>query len=115
MAMSVGAAGGESGPMNEINTTSLIDVMLVLLIMFILTVPIQTHGVNIDVPRAPPPSLPLPPPPLKNVVTIDPHDQVAVERVLAVPQCPGHDPGHAEVALDPGGQPDVAAAEILGG
>ena len=37
-------------PMGEMNTTPLIDVMLVLLIMFILTIPIQTHSVKIDLP-----------------------------------------------------------------
>ena len=48
MGMSAGSADGE--PMMEINTTPLIDVMLVLLIMFIITIPIQTHSVNIDLP-----------------------------------------------------------------
>jgi biopolymer transport protein ExbD len=41
MGMSVGG-GGDDGPMMEINTTPLIDVMLVLLIMIIMTIPIQT-------------------------------------------------------------------------
>ncbi len=40
-------------PMGEMNTTPLIDVMLVLLIMFILTIPIQTHSVKVDLPIAP--------------------------------------------------------------
>ena len=42
-------------PMGEMNTTPLIDVMLVLLIMFIITLPIQTHAVEIDLPREAPP------------------------------------------------------------
>ena len=50
MAMSVGS-GGEDEPMMEINTTPLIDVMLVLLIMFIITLPIMTHAVKLDMPR----------------------------------------------------------------
>lgn len=57
MAMSVGS-GGEDEPMMEINTTPLIDVMLVLLIMFIITLPVMTHAVKLDMPRpnsAPPP------------------------------------------------------------
>ena len=57
MAMSVGT-GGADDPMMEINTTPLIDVMLVLLIMFIITIPIMTHAVKLDMPRptdAPPP------------------------------------------------------------
>lgn len=49
MAMSGGRDDGE--PMMEMNTTPLIDVMLVLLIMFIITIPIQTHAVKIDLPQ----------------------------------------------------------------
>ena len=48
MAMSGGNDDGE--PMMEMNTTPLIDVMLVLLIMFIITIPVATHAVNIDLP-----------------------------------------------------------------
>ena len=48
MAMSGGRDDGE--PMMEMNTTPLIDVMLVLLIMFIITIPIQTHAVKVDLP-----------------------------------------------------------------
>ena len=40
----------EPRPIFDLNTTPLIDVMLVLLIMFIITIPIQTHAVKIDVP-----------------------------------------------------------------
>ena len=43
-------------PMSEINTTPLIDVMLVLLIMFVITVPIATHKVAIDTPSGPTPA-----------------------------------------------------------
>lgn len=44
-------------PMMDINTTPLIDVMLVLLIMLIITIPIQLHGVNLNMPNGnPPPS-----------------------------------------------------------
>jgi biopolymer transport protein ExbD len=57
MAMSGGKDDGE--PMMEMNTTPLIDVMLVLLIMFIITIPVATHAVNIDLPNpsAPPPEV----------------------------------------------------------
>ena len=55
MAMSVGS-GGEDEPMMEINTTPLIDVMLVLLIMFIITLPVMTHAVKLDMPQAKPPT-----------------------------------------------------------
>ena len=51
MAMSVGG-GGEDEPMMDINMTPLIDVMLVLLIMFIITIPVMTHAVKLDMPRA---------------------------------------------------------------
>ena len=48
MAMSTGQSDGE--PIMELNTTPLIDVMLVLLVMFIITIPIQTHAVKINLP-----------------------------------------------------------------
>jgi len=49
MAISGGTEDGE--PMMEMNTTPLIDVMLVLLIMFIITLPIPTHAVKVDLPQ----------------------------------------------------------------
>src|SRR5215469_402630 len=51
MAMSVGKPGGDSEVMVDINTTPLIDVMLVLLIMLIITIPVQTDAVKLDMPR----------------------------------------------------------------
>ncbi len=68
MAMSMGSDDGE--PMVEMNTTPLIDVMLVLLIMFIITIPIQTHAVKIDLPQSAPPSDNVVDP-VKNKVAID--------------------------------------------
>ena len=68
MAMNLGPGVGSSEPdvMVEMNTTPLIDVMLVLLIMLIVTIPIQLHAVNLDMPTgAPPPTAP------PQVVTID--------------------------------------------
>jgi len=50
MGMSIG--GGEDEPMMDINMTPLIAVMLVLLIMFIITIPVMTHAVKLDMPRA---------------------------------------------------------------
>ncbi len=61
MAMSAGSGG--DGPLSEINMTPLIDVMLVLLIIFIITIPSQTHAVKIDNPLPPPPNFVPPPPP----------------------------------------------------
>lgn len=74
MAMSSGSAEGE--PMMDINTTPLIDVMLVLLIMFIITIPVQTHAVKLDLPQnnkdnTPPPILPV-----KNEVAVTPTNQI---------------------------------------
>jgi biopolymer transport protein ExbD len=48
--MSVGG-GGEDEPMMEMNMTPLIDVLLVLLILFIITIPVMTHAVKLDMPR----------------------------------------------------------------
>ena len=53
MAVGGGNAGGE--PIPDMNTTPLIDVMLVLLIMFIITIPVQTHAVKLDLPVNTPP------------------------------------------------------------
>ncbi|NWG73510.1 MAG: biopolymer transporter ExbD [Rubrivivax sp.] len=60
MGMNVGSGGGDDDPMVDINTTPLIDVMLVLLIMFIITIPIQTHAVkmNMPIPNQQPPQEP---------------------------------------------------------
>src|SRR5436189_5811185 len=55
MAMSVGGGGAEPDVMVDINTTPLIDVMLVLLIMLIITIPIQLHSVNLNLPSGKPP------------------------------------------------------------
>ena len=52
MGMNVGTSSANDEPevMMEINTTPLIDVMLVLLIMLIITIPAQLHSVNLDIP-----------------------------------------------------------------
>src|SRR5689334_8386225 len=57
MAMNVGSSGGGGEPdvMIDINTTPLIDVMLVLIIMLIITIPIQLHSVNLNMPVGNPP------------------------------------------------------------
>ena len=55
MAMQLGSASGDDEVMVEINTTPLIDVMLVLLIMLIITIPIQTHAVKMNMPIGNPP------------------------------------------------------------
>jgi biopolymer transport protein ExbD len=55
MAMSVGPGTKEDDVMMDINTTPLIDVMLVLLVMLIITIPIQLHSVNLNLPTGNPP------------------------------------------------------------
>ncbi|MBS1179103.1 MAG: exbD [Proteobacteria bacterium] len=67
MAMNLGSGGGDDEPLTEMNMTPLIDVMLVLLIMFIITIPIQTHAVKMNMPIGP--SAPPPKPP--EIVRID--------------------------------------------
>src|SRR5205809_2195025 len=67
MAMNVGNSGGDMDVMIDINTTPLIDVMLVLLVMLIITLPIQLHSVNLNMPTGNPP----PPKVLPEVVKID--------------------------------------------
>ena len=66
MAMAVGGAK-EGDPIADINTTPLIDVMLVLLIMLIVTIPPQRHSVNLDTPRPPPPGSPPPENPIEPI------------------------------------------------
>ncbi len=66
MSMSVGSAGGTDEVMVEMNTTPLIDVMLVLLVMLIITIPIQTHAVKLNMPVGTPPP-PLEPPVVVNI------------------------------------------------
>ena len=52
--MAAALAADRDEPIQEMNTTPLIDVMLVLLIMFIITIPIQTHSVDVDLPSGGP-------------------------------------------------------------
>src|SRR5688500_18697320 len=68
MAISMGGAEGE--PMMDINTTPLIDVMLVMLVMIILTIPIQTHAVKLDLPVNQDNITPPPIDPVKNKIVV---------------------------------------------
>jgi len=67
MSMTVGSSSKDPEVMVDINTTPLIDVMLVLLIMLIITIPIQTHAVKLNMPVGKPPTQIVQP----QVVTID--------------------------------------------
>lgn len=60
----------EPQPMIELNMTPLIDVLLVLIIMFIITIPLQSHAVKIDLPGKPP--VVHTPDPVRNLLTIAP-------------------------------------------
>lgn len=70
MAMQTTSDNAEGEPMMEINTTPLIDVMLVLLIMFIITIPIQSHAVKLDLPVNQPNSEPPPVDPVENLLSV---------------------------------------------
>jgi biopolymer transport protein ExbD len=87
MAMSAPSSGGSNEPMMDINTTPLIDVMLVLLIMFIITLPPPTHSVKIDLPQDCAPNCPPDPPvkPDKNVVYIAPNGSITWNGSPVVP------------------------------
>jgi biopolymer transport protein ExbD len=68
--------GAEGEPMMDINTTPLIDVMLVMLVMIIITIPLQTHAVKLDLPvnqqNQPPPPIE----PVKNKIVITAAGQI---------------------------------------
>ena len=71
MSMSVGSPSGNDEVMVEMNTTPLIDVMLVLLVMLIITIPIQTHAVKMNMPVASAERPPTPPSIIEIAVDFD--------------------------------------------
>lgn len=76
MAMQTTSDNSEGEPMMEINTTPLIDVMLVLIIMLIITIPPQTHAVKLDLPQNNPNDAPPPIDPIKNKIVITQPGQI---------------------------------------
>jgi len=76
MAMQTTTDNSEGEPMMEINTTPLIDVMLVLIIMLIITIPPQTHAVKLDLPQNNPNDVPPPIDPIKNKVVVTQAGQI---------------------------------------
>ena len=76
MAMQTTSDNSEGEPMMEINTTPLIDVMLVLIIMLIITIPPQTHAVKLDLPQNNPNDVPPPIDPIKNKVVVTQAGQI---------------------------------------
>ncbi|MBN3788544.1 biopolymer transporter ExbD [Burkholderia sp. Ac-20353] len=98
MNVSSGGSGGEPDVMVDINTTPLIDVMLVLLIMLIITIPIQMHSVKMNLPVGnPPPQITQP-----EVVQIDiGADGVTTWNGAAVPDKAALEARLAQVAAEP--------------
>jgi biopolymer transport protein ExbD len=76
MSMQTTSDNSSGEPMIDMNVTPLIDVMLVLLIMFIITIPVQTHAVKLDLPVNTDQNNPPPIDPIKNVLSINAQDQV---------------------------------------
>jgi biopolymer transport protein ExbD len=76
MSMQTTSDNAEGEPMIDMNVTPLIDVMLVLLIMFIITIPVQTHAVKLDLPVKQPNNPPPPIQPLKNTVGVTAQGQI---------------------------------------
>lgn len=74
--MAISSGGADGDPMMDINTTPLIDVMLVLLIMFIITIPVQTHAVKLDLPQDSPNNNPPPVDPVKNKIVVTSQDAI---------------------------------------
>ena len=76
MSMQTSSDNASGEPMIDMNVTPLIDVMLVLLIMLIMTIPPQTHAVKLDLPVNQPNQTPPPINPLKNILSINAGDQI---------------------------------------
>ncbi len=103
MSMSVGNEGGQDDIMCDMNTTPLIDVMLVLLVMLIVTIPIQTHAVKLDLPQnnnPPPPSDIMP-----EVVNLD----IDFDGTVIWNGTPGHQPRSARPLFPGHGRQGSAA------
>ena len=76
MAMQMSGDNTKGEPMLDMNVVPLIDILLVLLIMFIITIPVQTHAVKLDLPVQPPNQPPPPIEPQKNKVVVTAQGQI---------------------------------------
>ncbi|MEW6220393.1 MAG: protein TolR [Thermodesulfobacteriota bacterium] len=81
MGMTIG--NGRRGLVADINVTPLVDVMLVLLIIFMVTAPMMTQGMDVDLPETTAKSLPQKPEPL--VITVDKDGQIFIDRIKVAP------------------------------
>ena len=104
--MAVSVKGDSADPMVEPNVIPLVDIMLVLLIIFIITIPVMTHAVKIDLPRDNPNPPTEPPPVVKIYVEFDgsiywngsPVDQQTFRDYVAIENAKGAD--QPEVHVD---------------
>ena len=76
MAMQMTSDNAKGEPMMDMNVVPLIDVLLVLLIMFIITIPVQSHAVKLDLPVQQPNQTPPPIDPVKNKIVVSANGQV---------------------------------------
>ena len=76
MAMQMTSDNSRGEPMLDMNVVPLIDILLVLLIMFIITIPVQTHAVKLDLPVNQPNQTPPPIDPVKNKVVVTAQGQI---------------------------------------
>ncbi len=108
MSMSIGTSvGGENDePMIEMNMTPLIDCMLVLIVMLIVTLPIMTHAVKLDMPP-PNPNQPENPPELETINIVIDYDGTILWNGTLVPSLSTLD-GYFRIESDKVPQPQVA-------
>ena len=76
MAMKVKSGSSDQDVLVDMNVVPLIDVLLVLLIMFIITIPVQSHAVKLDLPVNDPSNVPPPVDPVKNKIVINGDDTI---------------------------------------
>ena len=86
MAMQTSTDNPKGEPMMDMNVVPLIDVLLVLLIMFIITIPVQTHAVKLDLPVDNPNNTPPPIDPVKNKVVVTASNQILWNGAPVSPQ-----------------------------
>ena len=86
MAMQTSTDNPKGEPMMDMNVVPLIDVLLVLLIMFIITIPVQSHAVKLDLPQDPTDMPPPPIDPVKNKVVVTASNQILWNGAPVSPQ-----------------------------